>query len=287
MDTFTLNLAKRALPTLSFSKTTVETSSLHHAHPIFGFPFAVGNTATLYYHDKKAIKLFNPRSPKDEARREYNKHAYAYSLKVSTPKVDHVRVIDHQQALVMDYVEGQPLGEKSVHSPEALISGLTTAIQLQQHLHQIPLKEVNQMEQLRTKIKKQIQSVEEVSIQKRSELTLRLDDLSKTSLCLCHGDFHFLNILSTKAGNVIIDWVDASIGDQLADVCRSYLLYTNHSQALGELYLRLYCAASGDSEDAILKWLPILACARLAEQVPSDDSDRLFQMIYTDPFNLI
>ncbi|WP_099302402.1 phosphotransferase family protein [Bacillus sp. Marseille-P3800] len=279
MDTFTLNLAKRALPALHPS---VAPSNLHQPHPVFGMPFAVGNTATLYHYDNMAVKLFNPLSSKDEAMREYHKHAFAYSLKVPTPKVDRVEIIDHQQALIMDYVEGQPLGEKNVHSPEALIGVLATAIQLQQHLHQIQIKEVNQMEQLRTKIEKQIQSVEELSIQKRSELTLRLEDFSKTSPCLCHGDFHFLNILSTKAGHVIIDWVDASIGDPLADVCRSYLLYINHSQALGELYLHLYCAATGVSEDAILKWLPILACARLAEKFPSDDRARLFQMIDTD-----
>ena len=44
---------------------------------------------------------------------------------------------------------------------------------------------------------------------------------------------------------VVIDWVDSSAGDIRADVYRTYLLYSQLSIELADLYLRLYCEKSG------------------------------------------
>jgi hypothetical protein len=73
----------------------------------------------------------------------------------------------------------------------------------------------------------------------------------------------------------IIDWVDASAGDIRADVCRTYLLYSDLSAEVAELYLRLYCEKSGLPKDEILQWIPILAGARLAENVSAERAERL------------
>ena len=62
---------------------------------------------------------------------------------------------------------------------------------------------------------------------------------------LCHGDFHLLNLIMSDDKVTIIDWVDASAGDIRADVCRTYLLYSELSTEVAELYLRLYCEKSG------------------------------------------
>jgi aminoglycoside phosphotransferase (APT) family kinase protein len=41
---------------------------------------------------------------------------------------------------------------------------------------------------------------------------------------VCHGDLHPGNVIMSPQGPVIIDWIDASRGDPLADVARSVLL---------------------------------------------------------------
>lgn len=86
---------------------------------------------------------------------------------------------------------------------------------------------------------------------------------------LCHGDFHPFNlILSNKSVN-IIDWVDASSGDIRADVFRTYLLYSQSSVELAEMYLHIYCRNTGLSRDEIFQWAPIIIAARFAEKVSS------------------
>jgi hypothetical protein len=69
---------------------------------------------------------------------------------------------------------------------------------------------------------------------------------------------------------VVIDWPDASRGDPAADVCRSYLLLKLHFTQIAAPYLDAYCRASGMRRQTVLRWLPYVAAARLAEDVPSE-----------------
>ena len=77
----------------------------------------------------------------------------------------------------------------------------------------------------------------------------------------------------------IIDWVDASSGDISADVCRSYLLYSQISTELAKLYINLYCEATETNQDKVLAWASVIAGARLAENVSSENPDRLLRII--------
>lgn len=48
---------------------------------------------------------------------------------------------------------------------------------------------------------------------------------------------------------------------------------------LADLYLRLYCAKSDLSKDEIFQWAPIIAGARLSENVSAENSDRLVEIV--------
>jgi thiamine kinase-like enzyme len=82
---------------------------------------------------------------------------------------------------------------------------------------------------------------------------------------LCHGDFHLLNLIKTNNNIVIIDWIDATIGNPEADICRTYMLYLLYKEDIADLYLNDYCKKSNKSKKDIVKWLPIIAGARLYE----------------------
>jgi len=97
---------------------------------------------------------------------------------------------------------------------------------------------------------------------------------------LCHGDFHPMNILGEASQPVIIDWPDARRGDPAADVCRSYLLMKFHAAEIATTYLDAYCRAAGMWRQAVLNWLPYVAAARLAEDVPSQ-FDGLLKIVDT------
>lgn len=86
-------------------------------------------------------------------------------------------------------------------------------------------------------------------------------------------------ILSDDQRVTIIDWVDASAGDIRADVYRTYLLYSQFSEDLAEMYLQFYCQKSSLSREDIFQWAPIIAGAQLAENVSTKNSERLMKIV--------
>jgi len=92
-----------------------------------------------------------------------------------------------------------------------------------------------------------------------------------------------MNILGEASQPVIIDWPDARRGDPAADVCRSYVLMKLHAAEIATTYLDAYCQISGMARHAVLSWLPYVAAAKLAENVPSE-LDGLLKI--ADPLSL-
>ena len=78
---------------------------------------------------------------------------------------------------------------------------------------------------------------------------------------------------------MVIGWPDACCGDPAADVCRSYLLLKLHAEVIAEPYLDAYCSINNMPRAKILDWLPYVAAARLAEDVP-DDFARLLKIVH-------
>jgi Ser/Thr protein kinase RdoA (MazF antagonist) len=87
---------------------------------------------------------------------------------------------------------------------------------------------------------------------------------------LCHGDFHSFNVMGTPGNACVVDWLDAARGEPAADACRSYLLMRRLDPTWASTYVDAYATESGVSPNDILGWLPIVAAARLAEDVPSE-----------------
>jgi hypothetical protein len=68
--------------------------------------------------------------------------------------------------------------------------------------------------------------------------------------------------------------------DPGADVCRSYLLLKLHAKDIAEPYLDAYCGINNMPRAKILDWLPYVAAARLAEDVP-DDFERSLEIVHS------
>jgi len=102
-------------------------------------------------------------------------------------------------------------------------------------------------------------------------LITRLDNNSNH---LCHGDFHPLNILDDGSKHWIIDWVDATAGNPLADACRTYLIFKQFMSRSAGIYLKAFCKATNSKQEDVLAWLPIIAAARLIERM--DEKSRIW-----------
>lgn len=239
-----------------------------------GYPIAAGNTAEVYIVQDKIVKVFREDLPEGTSSYEAEKQRYALSKGLPVPKIIEVTKIDGRQAIMMEKISGRTLGELLLENRNLAQHYMEMSIDIQQSIHRIS---ADSFEPMTEKLTRQIGAAERLSQSQKTALFLKLSEMPVKKQ-LCHGDFHLFNLIMDDQVT-IIDWVDASAGDSRADVYRTYLLYTQFSSELAELYLKLYCIKSGLSKDEIMEWAPIIAGARLSEGVISENSDRLLAIV--------
>lgn len=241
----------------------------------FGKPIATGNTAHIYLHNGKIIKLFNDFCPATESQHEANKQKYAYSCGLPVPCIYDVVKLDGKQAIIMEYVEGSTIGDLMYADMTKATQYMSLSVSMQMKIHAI---KADHIEWMTDKLNRQILMAPLLNDRQKAFLIDRLQAIPYEKR-LCHGDYHIFNLIQTNTGVKIIDWVDASAGCINADVYRTYLLYSQFSMDLANLYLQLYCKHSGVSQDAIFMWEPIVAGARLSENVSSEKAERLVDIV--------
>jgi aminoglycoside phosphotransferase (APT) family kinase protein len=241
-----------------------------------GHPIAQGNTAKIYLLDNNIVKIFNHYLPDTESLNEANKQSYAYSCGLPVPEVLDVTKINGEQAIVMEYIKGETLGDLMFQDERKAEYYLNISVDIQFKIHSI---KPDRIEPMHDKLSRQIEKATSLDKRQKSFLLEKLDSMTYEKR-LCHGDFHLFNLIKTDNQVVIIDWVDSSAGDIRADIYRTYLLYSHFSPELADLYLRLYCEKSGLLRSDIFQWAPIIAGARLSENVSSENSDRLMKIVH-------
>ncbi|QWI60627.1 aminoglycoside phosphotransferase family protein [Bacillus mycoides] len=231
-----------------------------------GNPIAKGNTAEIYLCDNKVVKLFKEYLPNTESLYEARKQKYAYSCGLHVPKVFEVTEIQGRQAIIMEYVEGESVGELLLNNLSKAEHYISICVSVQQKIHAIYVRS-DEIELMEKRLYRQINSVHDLDEKQKGNILKKLDSITFEPR-LCHGDFHPLNLIMSNGDVNIIDWVDASSGDIRADVFRTYLLYSQNSEELAEMYLHIYCKKTGLLRDEIFQWAPIIGAARLAESIP-------------------
>ncbi|WP_404350114.1 aminoglycoside phosphotransferase family protein [Sutcliffiella horikoshii] len=244
-------------------------------------PIASGNTADIYLHENQIIKIFKDHLPDTESNYEAQKQRVAFESGLRVPKILDVKKVNGKQSIIMEYVEGKTLGELVTENMDQVGSFLEMSVNIQMEIHAVLTES---LEPMRIKLQRQIEAVEGLDEQVKWSLLKKLESMDVEKR-LCHGDFHLYNLIKSDDEVFIIDWVDASAGDPRADVCRTYILYCQVSLDIAELYLNLYCEKSGWSRKEILEWAPIIAAARLSENVATEDSERLMKYIVMEEHN--
>ncbi|MGG0152657.1 phosphotransferase family protein [Bacillus mycoides] len=231
-----------------------------------GNPIAKGNTAEIYLCDNKVVKLFKEYLPNTESLYEAQKQKYAYSCGLHVPKVFEVTEIQGRQAIIMEYVEGESVGELLLNNLSKAEHYISICVSVQQKIHAISVSS-DEIEPMEERLYRQINSVHDLDEKQKGNILKKLDSITFEPR-LCHGDFHPFNLIMSNSDVNIIDWIDASLGDIRADVFRTYLLYSQNSVELAEMYLHIYCKKTGLLRDEIFQWAPIISAARLAESTP-------------------
>ncbi|HPK14513.1 MAG: Phosphotransferase enzyme family protein [Firmicutes bacterium ADurb.Bin248] len=236
-----------------------------------------GKTTKVYRDGNRALKLYVGASP-EEAYREAEKQAFAFEAGLPVPKVYGVEKLDCGTALVMEYIDGKELAWPRMDRAErkAVFEKL---VGLQLRVHGVDAKGLPPLSERLARRIKHAPYLDETA---KERLAGRLRDLDKGGTCLCHGDFHTSNVLDDGGKQWIIDWVDAVCGDPLADACRSYLIFRQYISRMSGVYLKLYCKRKAVEPEAVLAWLPVVAAARLSENMNERETAFLLDMIRPD-----
>lgn len=190
-------------------------------------------------------------------------------------KVFGVKQLDEGVALEMDYIPGKELVKPKMDRIERT-NAFEQLVKLQCMVHRVDACGLpKQSDVLIWKIKA-APDLSKSEITKLLELLKKLDS-GKTNLC--HGDFHTSNVLRDGENYCIIDWVDATCGNPLADACRSYLIFKQYITRMASVYLRLFCKEAKVNQEDILVWLPVVAACRLRENLNNNEHAFIMEMV--------
>ena len=217
---------------------------------------------SVYSEDGKTIKLFAENYPSSRVLNEaINLAKVAESTDLQIPKLVEVGKIGNRWALVMEYIEGEPLSKLIDDHPERLDAYLTFLAEVQLY---ISSKTVSMLPILKEKYRRKITESQEISEDAKFELLQRLNGM-KNHTKLCHGDFSPSNVIIKPDGKyAIIDWAHATQGNASADIAKTYINFaSNNRQEMGDQYLDIISKKSKINKEYIQRWLPIVTAAYL------------------------
>jgi uncharacterized protein (TIGR02172 family) len=244
-----------------------------------GHPIAQGLTAEVYAWDKtRVLKLFRDGSSIDQVRYEAHIARVVHSAGLPVPAVGDVVELDGRAGLLYERVDGPSMIDRIGQRPGTLSRSARLWAELHAEMH--ARGPVPGLPSQRVELSKHIRAAAMLPPDLQRAALRALDTMPDGDR-LCHGDFWPGNVLLSRRGPIVIDWICATRGNPLADVARSSVLllgglasplYSRAQKAiirrLHLTYLRRYFQLRPDGREQCNAWHPVVAAARLSEKVP-------------------
>lgn len=243
-------------------------------------PFARGRTADVFeWENGYILKLFHNWFSREDIEYELKIARAVHASGVRSPAVKEMVEVQGRNGLIYERVDGISMLKIFQQNPWKVLSLARIFARLHAQMHDC-ISQADIPKQ-RAKLQRKIQAAEKLPEAVKTSLLLSLDSLPDGKR-VCHGDFHPDNILISPTDSTVIDWIDSASGNPLADVARTSIILLGavasnqisnpviktlvrlfHSAYLRE-YFRLHPQGKKEYEH----WLPIVAGARLAENIP-------------------
>jgi Ser/Thr protein kinase RdoA (MazF antagonist) len=244
-----------------------------------GKPLAVGRTAELFaWQTSQVIKLFFDWFDLEDIRFEQHMANAVHSCGLPVPASGDILQINGRNGLIYERVDGLNMWEAPEKKPWRVFEFAHRTAQLHAEMHSIMLHP--DIPSQRKRLERKLLGAKLLSDSEKQVLLTTLAAMPDGT-CICHGDFHPGNILLTSNRAVVIDWIDAFIGNPLADVARTtiILLGAAASSQIPHLFLKMlvrpfhsiyistyFYFRPGDKKE-YSHWLSIVAAARLSENM--------------------
>ena len=230
-------------------------------------------TDKVVTRDKDTVlKIFGPSYKVSAVLNEAMNEARAAETGLPVARVLEVLKVRDQWCIRREWVEGKTLAETMAADKKNLLRYLKEFVAIQCEIFS---KTSERMGNLAEKLDKQI-SASVLPKETRYDLHMRLQSMPRGK-ALCHGDFNPTNVIITPNGEWrVIDWSHVRLGDPLADVARTYLLFwLSGHVAAAEKYMAIACEALKAKISDVQKWLPIVAAAESSKEQQSAKNHEL------------
>ncbi|HEY5651057.1 MAG TPA: phosphotransferase [Acidimicrobiia bacterium] len=236
-----------------------------------------GRTAEIYAHgERRVAKLLLPGFDAEMLALEGRKTQAAHDAGAPAPATHGAVTVAGRPGYLFDRVDGPVMLDEL----RARLWRYRHHADLLARVHaDVHARSTDALPDVKEKLAAQIDQAADIGPTTRRRAKDRLRELDDGDRVL-HGDLHPGNIVLTRDGPAVIDWMDAARGDPAADVARTLWLLSppvlgpeagriqgGFLTVFRRRYLRGYLAATGSAAADIHPWrLPVLA-ARLAEGI--------------------
>jgi uncharacterized protein (TIGR02172 family) len=245
-----------------------------------GPPIAHGRTAEIYdWRNGQILKLFHDWFELEDIEYEARIARAIHAGGLPVPAVGEVIRVNGRNGLVYQRLDGDTMLKEMTSKPWRVLGYARRMAELHFEMHTSAIQA--DIPSQRQKLGSKIRRAESLPAHLRAKILAALEVMPDHTR-LCHGDFHPNNILMTAQGEMVIDWMDAALGNPLADVARTTIITlgaaeTQQIQGLlpkalvrifHAAYIRNYFKLGPGGETEYNRWLPIVAAARLSENIP-------------------
>ncbi len=242
-------------------------------------PIARGRTANVYdWGEKYVLKLFHNWFELENIEYELKIARAVHASGVKTPAVGELLQIEGQHGLIYERADGESMLTMFQRKPWMVFAYSRLLARLHDQMHECVFKA--DVPHQHRKLQSKINHADALPVPLKNSLLNALASLPEGDR-VCHGDFHPANVLLSEKEATVIDWIDASRGNPLADVARTSVLLLGAAETMQipnwfmkmfvklfhAVYLREYFRLHPDGEEEYRRWLPIVAGARLSENI--------------------
>jgi uncharacterized protein (TIGR02172 family) len=242
-------------------------------------PIARGRTADVYdWDDGHILKLFHNWFPLEDVEYELKIARAVNASGVKSPMVGDLIEVEGRNGLIYERVAGQSMLAMFRRRPWLLFRYARIFAELHAQMHGKAFQA--DVPTLHEKLQRRISRLDALTASLKTSLLDALHSQPEADR-VCHGDFHPANLLISGNDANIIDWIDASRGNPLADVARTSVILIGAAENaqvpnpllkllvkwFHSVYLGWYFQLRPGGQAEYRRWLPIVAAARLDEGI--------------------
>jgi Ser/Thr protein kinase RdoA (MazF antagonist) len=259
-----------------------------------GALIGAGRTAEVYaWGDSQILKLFRGEIPREAVHREARISRIVADAGLQAPAIGAMIEVAGRLGILYERLSGPSMLDALVRQPWTVARAGRVLARLHATIHACVRPELpSQRDSLIATIR-HAPRLDAAAKRRVLAALARLPDGD----AVCHGDLHPENVILAPRGPVVIDWMTATHGNPIADVTRTVLMLRVGAlpldisaarrimlelfrRAFLAVYLAEYRTLRPFPAEQIEPWIPILAAARLNEQIAAEE-DRLVRLALT------